>query len=795
MEIAFKDQGGPDLGAECHQKRQGATPVWIVTDMSGEIILSNRVNYATTSSNSWVITSGRITISRFWSASTAMLVLAMQNESRDKDYPDLPGYVYRPLLGGKDNFGVTPPPLDKNDEICIWAGYIDNVRPAVLRDLLTHKLFRCFVGVIDTVVVSGTTNMGTTMMIQCRDRMKYLMDSLGTYNTTDSNYIRENKDAQLLRRPNVILEVAKRSIGNLDGAASINSGSGGNTVNEPRCDSVCGSVIEGGYVEDLTEGLPDSTGKEKAPPIEGFSNPAEDNAESIYNKEADSSRSYYGKELGAPFIGGVVTTPSVDLSAKNPLFNIITGRRPFNVNEESFAGMANQVTDRVALEFIKFLALQEPWPTEVFVDHRSGEFWYAPRELDLTGLEDPKRFYRTYVYREDNTKFIYEKNYSTTEDSQFKYIHPCQAMLLFREESSSINWRSNIIVQNQEGINQSSSQALHLKVVPPWLKGRRFACTYYTVTDKTIQDRWELVGTAMAFARLYGKELRAATMHIIGDPTMCPGEAVQVIGSPLNAVSKLSLEKDRADAVDQYSNMYKKMMEALKELQQKSPSVSSPPTTPTTPTPPTTPTAPTAPTPSTGSVTSPDETTFEPNETVITSKDENNNDVVNEQLKRVLQTSERVIRDILNSPSKISVEERLATFLADSLNVSKEDLPDALKSALEQGTLTQEEYAEKVLSGLYTEKTATSSTATQSGEGDKVITPSGAFASIIDRTGDAQYNAQLMCPYKFNNGNYNVGKIEVEEPKSIWRVEAVIHKFNENPGEGFKTEVALLAPT
>ena len=72
--------------------------------------------------------------------------------------------------------------------------------------------------------------------------------------------------------------------------------------------------------------------------------------------------------------------------------------------------------------------------------------------------------------------------------------------------------------------------SIHLRVIPPRFEGRAFPCSYFTVVDPSVNSSAELVGVALAYARLKGKEVRSATAHMIGDPSLTPGEAIQIIG-------------------------------------------------------------------------------------------------------------------------------------------------------------------------------------------------------------------------------------------------------------------------
>jgi hypothetical protein len=78
-------------------------------------------------------------------------------------------------------------PLDILDEVCIFFGYLDTMRPVTQQDIAENRLLRRGVWVIDTVTKSGGASAGIVWTVQCRDRLKYLMDTLGSFNTAANN--------------------------------------------------------------------------------------------------------------------------------------------------------------------------------------------------------------------------------------------------------------------------------------------------------------------------------------------------------------------------------------------------------------------------------------------------------------------------------------------------------------------------------------------------------------------------------------------------------------------------------
>lgn len=179
----------PDLGDLCHFTN-GAVPVAVLTDLKSNIIASNESSLE--ESSGWFVSGVRLMVTRFWASSTAMVILGT-DASTNK---------------------IAPFPLDKlgiEREVCIWMGYLPYLRPVIPEDLGT-LLIRNYVGIVDIVQSTNTAAGGYTMTLQLRDRMKWLMDTVVTYNPALDKAVGEQP-----LRSNLILEVAQRGIGQVEG--------------------------------------------------------------------------------------------------------------------------------------------------------------------------------------------------------------------------------------------------------------------------------------------------------------------------------------------------------------------------------------------------------------------------------------------------------------------------------------------------------------------------------------------------------------------------------------------------
>jgi len=491
------------LGDNCHQQANGQVPVFVVTDLTGVILLSS----VPTPSSRWVIQRVRANITRFWEASTAFIKCSVELLDPHEPLPPLTFVEpYRPTYQTTSS-GSTPTdlkvantsstrvkyPLGEGDEICIYGGYLNQLGIPPQQSDLGTKLLRILVCSIDTVIDSSSAADGIAFTIECRDRMKYLMDSLSSFNSAESEQVLSSIGTAAgtgtgkLSRADVIMAIARRSVGDL------------------RDNSTCGITNCGFSINN------DTTNSQSVDVTDGYDGYAN-----------------YKQGSGHYFLGGR-TTDSISEVTVFPNFAIITGRMPFSSGSD--LQMNYVVSERVPIEYIKYLSLQEPVMSEVFVDHRTGNYWYCPRGVDTTSLSDPKRFFRTYFSRvaPQGVNTLYGTGGSSPYTSD--HVHPCQMLILYREEQSTISWRSNIIVEKAQATSTGDDLSLHLRVIPDRFQGRAFACTYFTVIDPSISSAAEMVGVALAYARAKGKEVRAATCHMVGDPSLTPGEALQILGA------------------------------------------------------------------------------------------------------------------------------------------------------------------------------------------------------------------------------------------------------------------------
>ena len=353
-------------------------------------------------------------------------------------------------------------------EFCIWLGYLEGLRPVVQTDLGT-RLKRVFIGVLENIAVTCSAAGGVTANLEFRDRMKWLMDSELYFIPVDLI------SANLYTRSDMIFDISNRAIGSV--------------TNVEGCPS-CGKKILQGNIIDI-----DKT-------------PATAPANNWYQK-------------GQP-LSGAPTSPDAPITSEHPSMNIHTTRVSLGTDSSSPDAQNFLLSGQLPVEAIKTLAMQEVFPTEFFQNHQDGNFYYAPRANDSSGLTDPERFYRTYIWQDVNNPVNVN-------------IKPAQVLIGLKLEMSSLALKTNFII-SRTSVAQNDYLAdisMHLRAKPYGLRGKNYACKFTTVTDPTIRNEAEMALVALSMARIWAREENIGMMVLLGDPSIVPGEVVQVLGSPL----------------------------------------------------------------------------------------------------------------------------------------------------------------------------------------------------------------------------------------------------------------------
>jgi hypothetical protein len=503
----------PVLGSSFHQQADGQVPVCFITDIKNKILIQHKP----TETSEWVVSRSRINITRLWACSTAFIKCVCAIPDNDVPTPPLTNTpVFRPKPQQRDSSDIisedasTPYPLGIGDEICVYFGYLNNISEDIKKEDIGAKFRRVFIGGIDTITEASNFNEGVTIAIECRDRMKYLMDSISNYNPADTSKPQLAESERSKARSQVILEIARSAVGDFTESTSC-------TTNG------CGYKI-----------LQHTDSGENYTDIDYFYTPSAVGSLAV----KDGSK----KQLPVSIM---------------PTFYIQSTRQDYGEQDQvSF----HMVVDRLPIDYLKYMSLQEVYYTEVFAHNVTGDYYYSARFVSTEGLGNPKLLYRTYFNRitPPGLGKLYNK------DNSIDNLHPSQIAIAYQEENSLISWRSNVIIKNDGTGQNPSSNFLHVKSTPVRFEKRGFPCSYVFITDSTLNKPAEYAATAIAYIRRVGKPVRAAELHLLGDPSLSPGELIQVIGSmPKNTTTpqdqKTLLEesfKQRQNAMS-YANLYK----------------------------------------------------------------------------------------------------------------------------------------------------------------------------------------------------------------------------------------------
>jgi len=530
------DPSKPSLGDLCHQQQDGQVPVCVVTDLLGNIMLCN----IPTTSSYWVVIRSRVNVTRMWTSSTCLIKcvcnlpdpamitppltsvepfrpidssLDIKNKAKkveiDKGVDDAINNKPDDIRNGKiginqlENSRVLYP-LGIGDEICVYLGYIDYIGQEITSDFLGKRLLRVFVGCIDIVTEVSSSTEGLSVTIECRDRLKYLTDSYSSFNPSElssdfSAGVRAIATEQTnFSRENLILAISRKAVGDY----SFNK---------------CG-IANCGYR--ILDGIIGNTSTVES-------------GGTVYT-------SNYFYTLDKP--ENILTKTTNENKELNyfPRFNIISTRAAYN-DSEFEKSRPPTLVERVAIEYIKHLSLQESLHTEVFCHHVTGDFYYIPRLNDDTGLEDQKRFYRTYYNR------ITPPGFSQLYDDKGKgqeteIIHPCQKVIVYREEQTLLSTRSNIYIKKLDAnpTSDSTQFSFSLKSVIPRLQNRSYPCSYFTIYDDSVSNAIDYIAVGLHYAKRVSKEVRACSIHLVGDPSLSPSEVIQVVTSSCNYSKTMS---------------------------------------------------------------------------------------------------------------------------------------------------------------------------------------------------------------------------------------------------------------
>ena len=510
---------------------EAATPAAAITLATGNsntqpILFTNHFGDKGTYENSegktkdvelkWVIKDITVTLTRDWDISQAQIVLTCELPDKSMREPPLPDVsIYR----GGDN-----PYLGKEDEIRIYAGYVESSTTPITADLLdeipfdftdiktqvkqSHNknkpLCPIFWGFIDTMKYSGTPT-GSTLTIQCRDRVRVFADtrivslvafqgkqnSEGSTKTSVGDQVVDPTATEQGivsgDRTEILMQLANAAAGNPYGQ---------NPRDLEKKGVTCWKLVKPGEI------------------VKGFTVDQDKNITVQFPSED-------------PAQWVQTTTCRIMADKATPRFNIWNERPPI-VKGESQATL--QVLNKVPLEIIDFIAKTEERPMDFFASHINGDFILGPRVKDESGFADEHRSYRTYFHRTAPDGMIPTYNQmiqkiEATDTTLFSFNN-----FIIIDSSKTKGGGTSLIGAIRKGYSALSTSLTKRSPSPP--------CKTQIIYDGGLAsyDNPELGATylAMAHAKIWSRDITGIEMEVVGDPTFYPSEAIRVYNTYLH---------------------------------------------------------------------------------------------------------------------------------------------------------------------------------------------------------------------------------------------------------------------
>lgn len=480
----------------------------------------------------WVIRDITVTLTRDWDMSQAQIILTCELPDKSMREPPLPDvFIFR----GGDN-----PYLGKEDEIRIYAGYVESSTTPITADLLdevpfdftdikTQKL-QChnknkplcpiFWGFIDTMEYSSTPT-GSMLTIQCRDRVRVLADTRivslvafqGKQNseanpTTVGNQTVDSSSVEGIvsgDRSEILWQLANAAAGNPFGQNLKDLQKAGT----PKC----WKFVEKGEI------------------VKGFT---VDQNKNIKQK--------FPQENPAQWVQ--TTTCRLMADKATPRFNIWTERPPIVKGEPD---STLQVLNKIPLEIVDFIAKTEERPMDFFASHINGDFILGPRVKDESGFADADRSHRTYFHR------TYPKECSPPTYNQMIQKIKVTDTTLFSfnnfviiDSSKTKGGGTSLIGAIRKGYSALSTSLTNRNPSPP--------CKTQIIYDGGLAsyENPEFGATllALAHAKIWSRDITGIEMEVVGDPTFYPSEAIRVYNTYLHDYKTYTVVNSNKDTME-----------------------------------------------------------------------------------------------------------------------------------------------------------------------------------------------------------------------------------------------------
>lgn len=511
----------------------------------------------------WAIKSFSVSLYRDWSTSNARIVLTCNLKSHNSPLPRLPDVSK--FRGG------AYPYLTCDDEIRIYAGYIDSPTTSITTDMLDEvpfpmlnndgtpmadmaqpnltqgKLVPIFWGFIDKIDFDGSANgSGMQIILSCRDRGRVLSDTTLISVPSLSGVFGEKGGAVSANGAlhQVVSDVAK----------AVN-GFQLNIADSDVKDNICWKRI-------ITPKLKVSrlgNTEEEAQELERASKMCElYSAYEISNQQRTSSLITAYTEDPTIFCRRAAFK-IMDFKSR-PRFHMWLNRPPL-AKENGTAQW--QVLDKSPMNLIKWIAIKEERPLDFYTSHVNGDFCLVPRVLDISGFKDETRNYRTYFFRD------YPPNCDP----------PCATQLIlnlrtFTTTVGTFNRFTIIDNSNTSGSGLSILESVTLTIdrLPFILQDRTPSppCKTKLIYDGGLgtyannNTYGAALIAAMSVSSQVSRDVSGIEFTILGDPTFFPSEAVRIFNTFLHDEGYITQTGRHEDILNKQKT-YDKFQETYKD--------------------------------------------------------------------------------------------------------------------------------------------------------------------------------------------------------------------------------------
>ena len=511
----------------------------------------------------WAIRNLTVSLFRDWSVSRARIVLTCNLPNINAPIPNLPDV--------SDFRGGLYPYLTVDDEIRIYAGYIDSPLTPITTDMLdevpfpmqneegenmegmvqpqlnTGKLVPIFWGFIDKVDFDGSARgTGFQVILSCRDRTRVLSDTTLISVPSLSGVFGEKGSKVTTNGAlhTIVSDVAKAVNGfqlNIDEA--------------DVQDNICWKRI---LTPDLKVKRTESTNDVVIDEIEKAARLCE-----LYSAYKASNENRYStqqrEDTRDPTLFTRRSAFKIMDQKSRPRFHMWLNRPPL-AKENGTAQW--QVLDKTPMSIIKWIAIKEERPLDFYASHVNGDFCLVPRVLDVSGFKDKTRNYRSYFFRSHPPECA----------------PPCASQLILNLRSFTTivgTFNRFTIVDNSDtsgsGLSVLESVTLTIDRVPFILQERYPTppCRTKLIYDGGLgtynnnNSYGAALIVAMSVSAQVSRDVSGVEFTLLGDPTFYPSEAVRVYNTFLHDqgfVSQTGRYQDmlgKQEKYDQFQNTYK----------------------------------------------------------------------------------------------------------------------------------------------------------------------------------------------------------------------------------------------